>query len=206
MPVVTRPLTDFVTSGGIVAFDRLKLQIQQTPAITTPYFDGTPDVNDLSQVQLVFSAVPTAPELAALDAIIAAHSGVNLPAGHGWATSHTILTAVAGTLAVSFVDDTFTLLAGIGFKQARIARGPGLLESVVVKTSVGAAVTVQLLLNGALVGGGTAIVLAGGVASVFVIPIAETEYVTPQSELGVALTGLAVGSDTCVEAYWQEAF
>ena len=204
--VVTRPLAAFVASAGVVAFDRLKLQIQQDPTIVTPYFDGTPDVTDLSRVQLIFSAAPAAPELVALDAIIAAHSGLNLPAGHGWSTSHTILTAIAGTLAVSFVDDTFALLAGIGFKQARISRGPGLLNSVVVKTSVGAPVTVQLIINGALAGGGAAAVLAPGIASVFIIPIAEAEYVAPQAELGVALTGLAVGSDTCVEAYWEEAF
>lgn len=206
MFTLIRPRTAFITSGGVVAFDRLQREIQESPAIPTVYWTGSPDTNDLANVLLIFAAAPGPAEILAIDAIIAAHSGLNLPAGHGWSTNHTILAlALAGTIAVSFVDDTFTLLAGATLKQSRVAKGPGLFEGAVVVTDINANVTVQLIKNGGLVGVGTTIAVVAGVPAPFNVPIAEAEYAAGNG-LGVALTGLANGSNTCVEAFWQEGF
>ncbi len=203
---LTRLRSAFVTSGGVVAFDRLKLEILLDAAIVSPYIGAcVSPANSSSMVDLIFSVALGPSEITALDAIIADHSGTGLPLGASWLTSH-ILEAlgVGGTVAVSFVDASVTAIGALGLAQQRQSVAGGLLRTVTVETDDGATVTVQRIGNGALVGSGVAVALVAGTPSTFTLPLVEQEYGAGDT-VGIALTGLVAVSDTRVEALWEEA-
>ncbi len=206
MAVVTRPLSAFVASGGIVAFDRLEVEVLDDPIITSTYFTGLPSItNPSTEVSLFFADPLSAGEVIALDAIIASHNGANLPLGATFTTSHTILSSVTvAAQAVSFVDATFEGMGTLSAKNQRFADADGRLKRVAVQCSVGATVTVQRIGNGSLVGSGVTISLGANIWSTFVLPLSEGLY-TEGGLVGIALTGLSVGSDNAIEGVFEEA-
>jgi hypothetical protein len=202
---LTRLRSAFVTSGGVIAFDRLKLEIVLDATIVTPYLGAcVSSANSSNAVDLIFSTALSSPEISALDAIVAAHSGAGLPIGTSWLTSHILeALAVGGTVAVSFVDDSVTAVAALGLAQQRQSVAGGLLRTVTVETNDGATVTVQRIGNGSAVGSGVALALVAGTPSTFTLPLVEQEYAAGDT-VGIALTGLVSSSDTRVEALWEE--
>ncbi len=203
MATVTVPLSQFTTSGGVVGADQLQLQIQQDPAITTQYLTLIPA--SLTAVDLIFASALSPAEQTALDAIVAAHNGLNLPDGADSVLSLCIMAHVGGVAVPSFVDTATASMGTIGMRQERQALGPGRLVLVSLRsdTDVNAA-TVQLVLNGSTTGPGITSALVAGVGVDFVLPIAEALY-AKGNRISLAITGLAAGSDTAIEAAFTEA-
>ncbi len=196
-----------MAAAGSVAFDRLQREINLSSVITTPYLQGrlTPE-DPVNSVDLVFSSVPTAPEIAAVDAIIAALLAANLPLGDQFYTYHTLLALPAvGTNVVSFVDGSVALIGAADIRHERIARADGTLTRVTVRSdTASAAVTVQLVIDGAVVGSGTTAALLANTATEFVLPLADSLF-SEDDRVGIAITGLALNSNTSADALWEEA-
>ncbi len=198
---VPRNRSAFTTSSGIVASDRLKMQIEENSTITTTL---ETIVSQVSVIDFWFETALTGAEETALDTIVTNHSGLGIPTG-SFDTQHSIINAASVAATVpSFVDETHVLLAAIGIKNQRQALGPGLLQRVRLRSSLAsAAATVQLVIGGVAVGVGITQALAPNVGIDFDLLLAENEY-AKDNLLSVSISGLALTSDTTVEALWSE--
>lgn len=201
MKDVIRNRSAFTTSSGVAAADRLKIQIEEDPTITTALEIIILQPND---VDFWFETALTGAEETALDDIVASHSGLGVPTG-SFDTQHLILNAASAAATVpSFVDSTHALLSAIGIANERQALGPGLLQRVRLKSSLAAAaVTVQLVVGGVVVGSGVTQALAPNVGKDFNLLLVDCEY-AQDDMVSVAISGLALTSDTSVEALWSE--
>lgn len=197
---VQKPRSDFTTSSGVVASDRLQREIDEDATITSACEAIVPMMSD---ILFCFSTALSGAEETALDTIITNHSGVGLP-DDPHRTSHVIGSASVATLTPSFVDETHSTIGAIGLNEQRLALGDGLLQTVGVRSDQSSgSVTVQLVINGSAVGSGKNESITANTLKIFTLPLADSEYVEGNL-IGIAITGLIAASATRLEAVWRE--
>lgn len=200
------PRADFISSGGAIDFGRFIEEVLLSPSITTPLFNMAPgQANALSSIDVIFETELAGPEVVALNAIVAAHSGTPLPGSLVvFSTSHRIPVAIVGAQVVSFTDGTSAALVAMGLQQQRIARADGRLRTVHIHSTVGAfAVQVQCMVNGAPTGAGVTAPVPANITSVFTIPVSESVYAVGNL-VGVVISALPPGAEALVELGWIE--